>query len=137
MYAKAKGGGSWVHKRQIRKVAYYVCILVGAAFLLIPWFNTLLPRGDRYISKHAASALPPLRGFAEDSPFNVGDTDVLDQYPGIGPVLAQRIIDERTAYGPYRLPEDLLAVKGIGPKTLSAMMDLIQDQLVFLTQCDE
>jgi competence protein ComEA len=38
--------------------------------------------------------------------------------PGVGPKLAQRIIDERMRRGGYRRVEELLAVKGIGPATL-------------------
>jgi competence protein ComEA len=40
----------------------------------------------------------------------------LDALPGIGPVLAGRILQHRNAHGPFRDPEDLLAVPGIGPR---------------------
>jgi competence ComEA-like helix-hairpin-helix protein len=40
----------------------------------------------------------------------------LDALPGIGPVLAGRILQHRAAHGPFREPEDLLAVPGIGPR---------------------
>ncbi|WP_197996068.1 ComEA family DNA-binding protein [Gimesia panareensis] len=38
----------------------------------------------------------------------------------IGPVLARRIVDYREAHGPFRSLDDLLHVKGIGPKKLEA-----------------
>lgn len=41
----------------------------------------------------------------------------LDTLPGIGPVLAQRIVDARVLR-PFEKPDDLRRVKGIGPKTL-------------------
>ena len=37
---------------------------------------------------------------------------------GIGPVMAQRILQERSAYGPFQSYSDLVQrVRGIGPKT--------------------
>ena len=46
---------------------------------------------------------------------NRADAGELDQLPGIGPVLAGRIVEHRRTAGPYRSVEDLLAVRGIGP----------------------
>lgn len=40
----------------------------------------------------------------------------LDALPGIGPVLAGRILAERRRMGGFRRVEDLLAVPGIGPR---------------------
>jgi competence protein ComEA len=39
----------------------------------------------------------------------------LDALPGIGPVLAQRIVDHRTAQGPFTGVDQLDDVSGIGP----------------------
>lgn len=41
--------------------------------------------------------------------------------PGIGPQLAQRIVAEREAHGPFRDLDDLRRVRGIGPKTAERM----------------
>lgn len=45
--------------------------------------------------------------------------------PAIGPALAGRIIEYRERHGPFRRPEDLLAVPGIGPKLLAEIEPLV------------
>jgi len=45
----------------------------------------------------------------------------LDGLPGIGPVLAARIVAHRNAHGPFHGPEELLAVQGIGPRLLERL----------------
>ncbi len=49
----------------------------------------------------------------------------MEALPGIGPVLAQRIINERNQVGKFSSLEDLLKVKGIGPKILIKIKDKI------------
>lgn len=50
----------------------------------------------------------------------------LDALPGIGPVLAGRILQHRNANGPFREPEDLLAVPGIGPRLFERLRPRIR-----------
>ncbi len=45
----------------------------------------------------------------------------LEALPGIGPVLAGRIIEYRRSHGPFRQIEDLEQVSGIGPKKLAQL----------------
>jgi len=54
---------------------------------------------------------------------NTADLDQLQTLRGIGPALAQRIIDFREENGPFRSVEDLLQVKGIGEATLEKFRD--------------
>src|SRR5436190_18774426 len=49
----------------------------------------------------------------------------LESLPRIGPAIAQRIIDYRTAHGPFAQIEDIQDVKGIGPATFKQIKDLI------------
>jgi competence protein ComEA len=49
---------------------------------------------------------------------NTATAEDLDALPGIGPVLAKRIVDYRAAHGPFKKIDDLEQVSGIGPKKL-------------------
>lgn len=49
----------------------------------------------------------------------------LESLPGIGPVLATRIIEFRTANGQFRSTRDLTRIEGISDRLLSEIVDLI------------
>jgi competence protein ComEA len=54
---------------------------------------------------------------------NTATVEQLQTLPGIGPVLAQRIIDYRTAHGPFANVDGLQQVGGIGPSKFSQLKD--------------
>ena len=56
---------------------------------------------------------------------NRAEAWLLEALPGIGKVLAQRIVDYRSQNGPFRRVEDLLKVKDIGPATFERIKDYI------------
>lgn len=59
----------------------------------------------------------PLDGDEKLDPNSASDSQ-LDRLPGVGPVVARAIVENRTSEGPFRAPQDLLRVRGIGPATL-------------------
>lgn len=56
---------------------------------------------------------------------NTATAEQLQTLPGIGQVRAQEIVAEREANGPFRIPEDLMRVSGIGEGTLSGLLEYI------------
>lgn len=77
----------------------------------------------RYSLGHMSGERLLTLGLALD--VNTATAEDLEALPGIGPVLAQRIIQYRQSQGPYRNLEDLLAVHGIGKKKLAQLWPLI------------
>ncbi len=56
---------------------------------------------------------------------NRASADELQALPGVGPVLAQRMVDWRKMHGRYRTIDDLQEVKGIGKKRLEQLRPLV------------
>jgi len=56
---------------------------------------------------------------------NTADTKELEKLPRIGPATAKKILDLRKEKGRFNKAEDLLEVKGIGPKTLEKIRPFI------------
>jgi competence protein ComEA len=56
---------------------------------------------------------------------NTATLEELDGLPGIGPTLAQRIIDYRNENGAFKQSEDLKKVRGIGDSVFGQIKDLI------------
>lgn len=57
---------------------------------------------------------------------NRADATQLEVLPGVGPVLAQRIVAYREENGPYATIEDLLDVPGIGEAKLAQLRDAVK-----------
>jgi competence protein ComEA len=68
------------------------------------------------------------KGAATDSPVSLGQAtvDQLQTLPGIGPALAQRIIDWRTQHGDFTSPDQLQQVPGIGPRKFAQLRALVR-----------
>jgi len=82
--------------------------------------NGALPRPEaRPVSAAPAAADPrPLD-------LNRATVAELARLPGVGPGLAQRILEERERRGRFDSPEALRQIVGLGPKKLAALRDLV------------
>jgi competence protein ComEA len=58
-------------------------------------------------------------------PINSAGEALLQELPGVGPVLAERILRHREEHGPFAVVEDLLDVPGIGEGKLAALRDVV------------
>ena len=56
---------------------------------------------------------------------NAADTDELLNIPGVGETFASLIVSEREQNGAFHYPEDLISVRGIGPKSVDKMRNMI------------
>lgn len=64
----------------------------------------------------------PVRGKVN---VNTADVEALKTLPGIGEKRAADIVADREKNGPYRFPEEMTRVKGIGEQTLAGFIDYI------------
>lgn len=69
----------------------------------------------------------PGAGGTEDGIVHLNRATVaeLETLPGVGPVLAERIVEYRDQHGPFTAVEDLLDVPGIGEAKLAALRDRV------------
>ncbi|MFF4727155.1 helix-hairpin-helix domain-containing protein [Streptomyces mirabilis] len=67
-------------------------------------------------------------GAAPSAPvsLNTATVDQLDTLPGVGPVLAQHIIEYRTQHGGFRSVDELREVNGIGDRRFSDLQKLVR-----------
>jgi competence ComEA-like helix-hairpin-helix protein len=52
---------------------------------------------------------------------NAATSEELQLVPGMGPSTAEKILQMRKSYGPFKSADDLLAIRGLGPKRLEKM----------------
>jgi len=107
-----------------------------AAIAAVLWIGWPVPREDatqaqpeRPMSVQAPVATPivseaPAKSIAKVN-LNRASVDELQTLPGVGPVLAQRMVAWRKAHGRYRTVEELQEVKGIGKKRMEQLRPLV------------
>lgn len=82
-------------------------------------------------AKGEADVLPVISGGVSERAIgvllniNTATAAELETLPGVGEVMAERIVAFREANGPFEAIEDIQNVSGIGPKTFEGMRDAI------------
>jgi len=76
----------------------------------------------------AAGAAAPADGAAPGAKVHLSTAtpEQLDGIDGIGPTLAERIVEYRDAHGGFRSLDELAEVEGIGEKRLATLRDALQ-----------
>lgn len=80
------------------------------------------------IAVAADPGAPPATGASAASgpvDLNTAGAEQLDALPGVGPVLAQHILDYRAAHGAFRSVDQLTSVAGIGPAKFATLRGLV------------
>ncbi|MEH0443966.1 ComEA family DNA-binding protein [Streptomyces sp. B21-102] len=77
-------------------------------------------------SAGSAGAAGPGGGPAMPVSLNTATVDQLEALPGVGPVLAQHIIDHRAQHGGFRSVDELRDVNGIGERRFADLRNLVR-----------
>lgn len=95
-------------------------LIVAAALAVLPGCVKL----SRRIADETSSTV---RSAAATRTININTASVeeLAKLPGIGKVLAARIVQHRQNYGPFRRPEHLIVVRGISDRRFRLMRALV------------
>jgi competence protein ComEA len=67
------------------------------------------------------AAVPGVAAEGKKVNINTADAAQLAFLPRVGPSIAQRIVEHRKQNGPFKKPEDLMLVRGIGDKTFELL----------------
>jgi len=80
-----------------------------------------------HLGEETLPVQPPSAQAASEGKVNINTADLtaLERLPGIGPTIAQRILDYRQAHGPFTRIEGITDVSGIGSATFEKIRDLI------------
>ena len=100
--------------------------LLNQARLVIDGEQIRVPRQGEVIAAAPGAAAPGAAGGAGGGvgalvSLNSADLATLDGLPGVGPVLAQRILDWRSEHGRFTSVDELGEVSGIGEKLMSQL----------------
>ena len=100
-------------------------ILLGAAIVWVVAVRRLYRAGGLGRAPQPEPRMPP-EPPDDRIDLNAADASELQRLPGIGPVGARRIVDEREAAGPYRTVGDLVRVAGFGPSRVRGLLPRVK-----------
>lgn len=78
------------------------------------------------VAGKSAKAIDKTKSVVKNIDINVADAETLCLIPGIGPKTAEAIIKQRNSVGKFKSVDELLAVKGIGDKSLQKIKPYLQ-----------
>ncbi len=110
------GAGLWLQKRYATRLEPE----------LIFRTEFVTPGPTPAVTPETTEVLPPQFQLGEKLNLNTATPEQLAALPGIGPVLAGRIVTWRQQEGPFRKVGDLLRVPGIGRKKLQQIASLVE-----------
>ena len=103
---------------------------VNLAARLVDGQQIVVPAAGSGASPSGAAAAPaagaPSSGAATGVHLSTATVEQLDGVDGIGPTLAQRIIEYRDGHGGFRSLAELAQVEGIGEKRLATLREALQ-----------
>ncbi|MHB1460599.1 MAG: helix-hairpin-helix domain-containing protein [Armatimonadota bacterium] len=130
-YDAIKRAGGLTDKADAERVNLAACLSDGQQLYIPAKGQAAIPTAQ----SGPASPKPPsatesnrgnLEGAQQMVNINSAELEDLDRLPGIGPVLAQRIIDYRNQNGRFGTADELMEVKGIGQKKLEQVRPFIE-----------
>ena len=83
---------------------------------------------ERSVQPSASMAWKDALQASRQVDINTADEAALARLPEIGPSLAQRIVAYRRQHGRFVAPEDLMHVRGVGPKTYETLKEYVRTE---------
>ena len=114
---------------KIEKIVVIILILAALAGIALSYYSKKARSKIEIIPAELTSQTEKAKDIIAERKIidiNTAGKQALTELPGVGPHLAQRIIDYRRESGGFSSSGDILKVKGIGPKKYESMKDCIR-----------